>query len=102
MEGEIEADIATTPAVRVEDNYRKILHDSRGIDRAAGRTLRGPHRSDLVVVHGPKQMAAGRCSTGEQKALLIGLILAQAHPDGILADVPVENIVAFIETVKGQ
>lgn len=79
VEGEIEARIATTPAVRVEDEYRSILRESRGLDRAAGRTLRGPHRSDLVVVHGPKQMAAGQCSTGEQKALLIGLILAQAR-----------------------
>jgi DNA replication and repair protein RecF len=80
VEGEIEAHrIATTPAVRVEDEYRKILRDSRGLDRAAGRTLRGPHRSDLAVVHGPRAMAAGQCSTGEQKALLIGLILAQAR-----------------------
>ena len=79
VDGEIEARIATTPAVRVEDEYRNILRESRGIDRSAGRTLKGPHRSDLVVVHGPKQMAAGLCSTGEQKALLIGLILAQAR-----------------------
>ena len=79
VEGEIEALVAVTPAVRVEDEYRKILRDSRGLDRAAGRTLRGPHRSDLSVAHGPKRMAAALCSTGEQKALLIGLILAQAR-----------------------
>ena len=79
VDGEIETRISTTPAVRVEDEYRSILRDSRKADRAAGRTLRGPHRSDLMVVHGPKQMAAGLCSTGEQKALLIGLILAQAR-----------------------
>jgi DNA replication and repair protein RecF len=79
VEGEIEAQISAMPAVRVEDEYRKILRDSRGLDRAAGRTLRGPHRSDFAVVHGPKQMAAELCSTGEQKALLIGLILAHAR-----------------------
>jgi DNA replication and repair protein RecF len=79
VEGEIEALVGVMPAVRAEDEYRKILRDSRGLDRAAGRTLRGPHRSDLVVVHGPKQVAADRCSTGEQKALLIGLILAHAR-----------------------
>jgi DNA replication and repair protein RecF len=79
VEGEIEALVAAKPAVQVEDEYRRILGDSRGLDRAAGRTLRGPHRSDLVVVHGPKRMAAGLCSTGEQKALLIGLVLAQAR-----------------------
>jgi DNA replication and repair protein RecF len=79
VEGEIEALVAEKPAVQVEDEYRRILRDSRGADRAAGRTLRGPHRSDLDVVHGPKAMPAGQCSTGEQKALLIGLILAQAR-----------------------
>lgn len=79
VDGELEALVAVTPAVRVEDEYRRILRDSRGVDRAAGRTLRGPHRSDLAVLHGAKQMPAGLCSTGEQKALLIGLILAQAH-----------------------
>ncbi|WP_421692705.1 DNA replication/repair protein RecF [Aestuariivirga sp.] len=79
VDGEIEALIAEKPAVQVEDEYRRILHDSRGIDRAAGRTLRGPHRSDFSVVHGPKDMAASQCSTGEQKALLIGLVLAQAR-----------------------
>ena len=79
VEGEIEALVAQKPAVQVEDEYRRILSDSRGLDRAAGRTLRGPHRSDLEVVHGPKRMAAAQCSTGEQKALLIGLVLAQAR-----------------------
>jgi DNA replication and repair protein RecF len=79
IDGEIETLVAATPAVRAEDEYRSILRDSRKSDRAAGRTLRGPHRSDLAVVHGPKSMAAAQCSTGEQKALLIGLILAQAR-----------------------
>ena len=79
VEGEIEALVAAKPAVQVEDEYRRILNDSRGLDRAAGRSLRGPHRSDLAVVHGPKGMPAGDCSTGEQKALLIGLVLAQAR-----------------------
>ena len=44
-----------------------------------GRTLDGPHRSDLIVGHGPKEMPAKVCSTGEQKALLIGLVLAHAE-----------------------
>ncbi len=79
IEGEIEGLTGTMPAVRVEDEYRRLLADSRRLDRAAGRTLRGPHRSDLTVIHGPKNMPAGQCSTGEQKALLIGLILAQAR-----------------------
>jgi len=79
VEGEIEALVAAKPAVQVEDEYRRILSDSRGLDRAAGRSLRGPHRSDLAVVHGPRGVPAGQCSTGEQKALLIALVLAQAR-----------------------
>ncbi|MBB36641.1 MAG: DNA replication/repair protein RecF [Hirschia sp.] len=54
------------------------LADGRARDRAAGRTLTGPHRTDLLVMHRPKKLAAAQCSTGEQKALLIGLILANA------------------------
>lgn len=79
ISGEIENLVHAMPAVHAEDEYRRLLHDSRGGDRAAGRTLRGPHRSDLLVVHGLKAMPAESCSTGEQKALLIGLILAQAR-----------------------
>jgi DNA replication and repair protein RecF len=77
--GEFEERLAATPAVQVEDEYRKILLDSRPLDRTTGRTLRGPHRSDMGVTHGPKGIPAGICSTGEQKALLIGIILAQAR-----------------------
>jgi DNA replication and repair protein RecF len=78
IEGTQEAALKRMPAVQVEDEYRKILADSRGMDGAAGRTLNGPHRSDFQVIHGPKAMPAEQCSTGEQKALLTGLVLAQA------------------------
>jgi DNA replication and repair protein RecF len=67
------------PAVEVEDAYVQMLARGRERDRAAGRTLDGPHRTDLVVAHGPKGRAARLCSTGEQKALLIGLVLAHAQ-----------------------
>lgn len=79
LAGDIEALVSAMPAVRAEDEYRRLLADSRKADRAAGRTLSGPHRSDLLVRHGPKDMAADLCSTGEQKALLVGLILAEAQ-----------------------
>ncbi len=79
FEGEIEALLDGNAAVEVEDQYRRILADSRSRDAAAGRTLRGPHRTDLLVVHGPKNMAAELCSTGEQKALLIAMVLAHAR-----------------------
>jgi DNA replication and repair protein RecF len=76
--GTLESALATMPAVDVEDAYVASLESGRERDRAAGRTLEGPHRSDLIVGHGPKQMPASVCSTGEQKALLIGLVLAHA------------------------
>lgn len=78
LQGDIEDMLATMPALKAEDEFRRMLQEGRGEDRAAGRTLRGPHRSDVLVTHGPKAMDAASCSTGEQKALLIGLILAQA------------------------
>lgn len=54
------------------------LAAGRRRDAAAGRTLTGPHRADLAVVHLAKQQPAALCSTGEQKALLLGLVLAHA------------------------
>ncbi len=60
-------------------DYRDALAEGRGRDLAAGRTLIGPHRSDLAAVWRAKGMPAKDCSTGEQKALLISLILANAR-----------------------
>jgi DNA replication and repair protein RecF len=77
--GELEAALAHRPAVEVEDAYVRTLAGVRERDRGAGRALDGPHRSDLVVGHGPKDAPARQCSTGEQKALLVGLILAHAE-----------------------
>jgi DNA replication and repair protein RecF len=77
--GALESDLAKRPAVDVEEDYAETLARNRERDRAAGRTLDGPHRSDLVVGHGPKSMPAKLCSTGEQKALLVGLVLAHAE-----------------------
>ena len=79
LEGVIEHQLDGHPASVAEDLYRADLAGGRPVDARAGRTLAGPHRSDLRVRHGPKQAAAETCSTGEQKALLIGLTLAQAR-----------------------
>jgi DNA replication and repair protein RecF len=79
LEGRIEDDLQRLSAVEAEDAYARTLSDMRERDRAAARTLDGPHRSDLVVAHGPKALAARHCSTGEQKALLLGLVLAHAE-----------------------
>ncbi len=63
----------------VESDFQHELRDKRRRDAAAGRALSGPHRSDLVAVHRVKGLAASDCSTGEQKALLVGLALAHAR-----------------------
>ncbi|TPM00349.1 MULTISPECIES: DNA replication/repair protein RecF [unclassified Mesorhizobium] len=82
LSGDLEAEIATMPAVDVEERFRRTLAGGRDRDRAAGRALEGPHRSDLVVRHRPKAMPAELCSTGEQKALLVGIVLSHARLTG--------------------
>jgi DNA replication and repair protein RecF len=72
-------ELSDLPAFELEERYIEVLAQSRHRDAAAGRTLEGPHRADLTVRHIEKNMDAERCSTGEQKALLIGLILAHAR-----------------------
>jgi DNA replication and repair protein RecF len=79
LEGTIEHQLDGHTAGEAEDVYRMDLAGDRPRDAHAGRTLAGPHLTDLRVRHGPKQAAAETCSTGEQKALLIGLVLAQAR-----------------------
>lgn len=69
-EGEMPASIA---------DFRDALSESRFRDLAAGRTLIGPHRADLWGVYAAKGVPAAACSTGEQKALLVSLILANAR-----------------------
>jgi DNA replication and repair protein RecF len=79
LDGVIENAIGVSPASEVEDRYRAALRAGRARDAAAGRTLEGPHLTDLLVTHGPKEIAAGEASTGEQKALLVNLVLAHAR-----------------------
>lgn len=62
-----------------ESDFRDALSESRFRDLAAGRTLVGPHRADLYGVYAAKGVPAKDCSTGEQKALLVSLILANGR-----------------------
>ena len=78
LQGWMEQLLPDHSAIEVEDRYRALLKDSRIRDAAAGRTLEGPHLSDLVVTHASKNIPAADASTGEQKALLIRLVLAHA------------------------
>lgn len=102
LEGRLENELKSSAAVDVEDRYLQALAAGRERDRAAGRTLEGPHRSDLLVDHGPKGMPARKCSTGEQKALLVGLVLAHAelvagHRDGLVPILLLDEIAAHLD-----
>jgi len=79
LDGWMESLLPGEPAVIVEERYREKLRENRGRDAAAGRTLDGPHLTDLAVVYAQKGIAAADASTGEQKALPIGLVLAHAR-----------------------
>jgi len=78
LEGFLE-DAAHPSASDMEADFADMLKAGRGRDSAAGRTLSGPHRSDLIVHHRAKAMPAALSSTGEQKALLIGIVLGHAQ-----------------------
>ena len=78
LQGWMEQLLPDHSAVEIEDRYRALLKDNRARDAAAGRTLDGPHLSDLAVSHAGKDIPAAEASTGEQKALLVRLVLAHA------------------------
>jgi len=78
LQGWMEQLLSDHRAVEIEDRYRALLRENRVRDAAAGRTLDGPHLSDLAVRHASKNIPAADASTGEQKALLIRLVLAHA------------------------
>ena len=79
LDGWMEQLLSSHPALEVEERYRAVLRENRARDAAAGRTLDGPHLTDLSVTYVRKEIAAADASTGEQKALLIGLVLAHAR-----------------------
>jgi DNA replication and repair protein RecF len=83
LDGWMEQLLPAHSATEIEDRYRALLKDNRARDAAAGRTLDGPHLSDLKVTHADKNVPADDASTGEQKALLIRLVLAHA---GLIKD----------------
>lgn len=78
LQDQIAAALDQAPAVAVEDRVREDLAASRGRDAAAGGASVGAHRADLAMTHLPKDLPAELCSTGEQKALLVSVVLAHA------------------------
>ena len=76
--GVVEDWLGRMPALEAEETFKAALAANRGADAAAGGAVLGPHRSDLAVTYADKGIAAEDASTGEQKALLIAIVLAQA------------------------
>jgi DNA replication and repair protein RecF len=101
LDGWMENALMSEPATAVEDRYREILRAGRARDAIAGRTLDGPHLTDLQVIYAPKNMPARDASTGEQKALLIGLVLAHAglvsEMTGITPLLLLDEVVAHLD-----
>lgn len=106
LEGILEGALSEQPATEVEDAFRGLLEHGRDRDRAASRALEGPHLSDLIVVHGPKDAPAPHCSSGEQKALLIGLILAKAELikelEGVSPLVLLDEVAAHLDQARRE
>ena len=104
LDGWMENALISEPATAVEDRYREILRVNRARDAAAGRTLDGPHLTDLQVIYAPKNMPARDASTGEQKALLIGLVLAHANlvaeMTGITPLLLLDEVVAHLDPAR--
>jgi len=104
LQGWMERLLADHSAIEIEDRYRALLKENRARDAAAGRTLDGPHLSDLAVRHRGKNLPAADASTGEQKALLIRLVLAHAglikQMTGFAPLLLLDEVVAHLDPVR--
>ena len=78
-----------------DSDLATALSEGRIRDMAAGRTLQGPHRVDMAALYQDKSMPADQCSTGEQKALLVSLVLANAR--ALLADIGMAPVLLLDE-----
>lgn len=101
MVGQIEDWLSEEPALVVEDRLQSVLYDTRESDTNSGYTSTGPHRSDFRVYHGETGMEAAICSTGEQKSLLVGIILAvaklQTEKKGFMPLLLLDEIAAHLD-----
>jgi DNA replication and repair protein RecF len=104
LDGWMEQLVPEHPAIEIEERYRAVLRDNRARDAAAGRTSDGPHLTDLKVIYAHKGIAAADASTGEQKALLIGLVLAHgrliAEMTGFAPILLLDEIVAHLDPAR--
>lgn len=91
-------------ALEAEDSFRSILMENRYQDSQTGRTSAGIHRSELKVTHCERKMPAQQCSTGEQKAILLTIILAQARASaiwkGIIPVILLDEVIAHLDSTR--
>ncbi|HEX2753062.1 MAG TPA: DNA replication/repair protein RecF [Alphaproteobacteria bacterium] len=78
LSGKLDQLLAKSAALQAEEKLQDMLRSTRRLDAETGRTTEGAHRSDLIVHYADKNMPADQCSTGEQKGLLVSIILAHA------------------------
>ena len=88
------------PVAEIEVRLAAALAAARVRDGAAGRALTGPHRGDLAIIHADKDRPAAECSTGEQKALILNLVLAQAARLSRAKDAP--NPILLLDEVAAH
>jgi len=104
LDGAVEDWLAEMPALAVEDRFRAHLAADRPRDAESGGAQCGPHRSDLSVTHLSRGLPAVQCSTGEQKALLISIVLAQARVQidsrGRAPILLLDEVVAHLDAVR--
>jgi len=101
VQGGVERIMLENSALQAEEILKKQLYESRAMDSRTGRTSVGTHRSDFIAFHNEKCMPAASCSTGEQKALLLSIILAEARAKALWkGSVPVlllDEVVAHLD-----
>jgi DNA replication and repair protein RecF len=104
IDGTVERWLDEGPALAAEDRLRALLAGSRRQDAEAGGAANGPHRSDLAVHHVDKDMPAAMCSTGEQKALLVAIVLAAARLQAVERGAPplllLDEIAAHLDEAR--
>ena len=104
VSGDVEGWLAEGPALAAEDRFRDALKRARGRDAKDGRTALGPHRSDLQVQHLENGRPAAICSTGEQKALLVALVLGtarmRAYEQGTAPLLLLDEVAAHLDDIR--
>jgi len=102
--GAVEGWLAEMPALAVEDRFRAQLAADRPRDAESGGAHCGTHRSDLGVTHLARGLPAAQCSTGEQKALLLSIVLAEARVQiesrGVAPLLLLDEVVAHLDAIR--